>query len=73
MPKPRLPCRIEGRWCGGLGDGAYLAALDKGNGRINNNLIALFDSVVDLHLRAQISRHRHLADMYSTIFDHRYL
>jgi hypothetical protein len=44
-------------WYGGLGASPYLAALDKGNGRIKDNPIALFDSVVDLHLRTQIPRH----------------
>jgi hypothetical protein len=56
-----------------LGDRPNFAALDKIYGRINDNLIALIHSVVDLYLRTQIPRHRYLADMYGAILNHGYL
>jgi hypothetical protein len=40
-----------GAWCGGLGDGPYFAALHKSNGRVNDNLIALFNPIVHFYLR----------------------
>src|SRR5229473_3327814 len=56
--------------CGGLGARSYFAALDKAHGRVDDNLVALLDPVADFDLRAQIARHRHLADMRPAILDH---
>jgi hypothetical protein len=60
-------------WYGGLGASPYFAALAKGNGRIDDYQVALFDSVVYFHLRSQVARHRHLVDMRGTILDHSHL
>src|SRR5271169_4437673 len=56
-------------WYGGLGASPYFAALAKGNGRIDDHQVALFDPIVYFHLRSQIARHRHLVDMRPTVLD----
>src|ERR1700730_17495009 len=57
-------------WCGRLGASPYFAALAKSNGRIDDHQVALLDPVVYFHLRAQIARHRHLADTRRATLDH---
>src|ERR1700739_1615581 len=60
-------------WYGRLWPSPFFAALAKGNGRIDDHQVALFDALVYFHLRSQIARHRHLVDMRRTILDHGHL
>jgi hypothetical protein len=46
-----LPNRALDFFCG-LGASPYFAALDKVNGRVDDNLVAAFDPIAYFHLRA---------------------
>src|SRR5262249_43138924 len=63
--RPTLACS-----CGRLAASPYFAALDKANGRIDDNLVALFDPLAYFYVRAQIARHRHLPDTRRAVLDH---
>src|SRR5262249_41128033 len=52
------------------GASSYFTTLHQINRRIDDNLVALFDSGAYFHLRAQVARHRHLADARRAILDH---
>ena len=49
----------------------HIAAPDESDRRIEDHLVARFDSGAHFHLRAQIARHYHLANFHLAMVDDR--